>query len=670
MPRLILLLLALIATPATAQLRGPPNITPQLLAEGPATPGSTVDLAILMTPKPGWHGYWSNPGNAGQPMRVTWSLPEGATVELLRYPVPQRLIVAGLMNYVFEGPHALLTRIAVPANARGVLPIRAQAEWLACTDKICVPEHGDLTLDIPVATGPPTDRARFDGFRRALPRPLATPAALAIAGERLRLAIPLPASVVLADPYIFPVTEGAIDYAKAQNFRRAGDQLIVELPRAQHPAAVPAFDGLLSLGDGSGLNIHAVPGTVPAGGEALGAEPSTATALWGALLGALLGGFLLNLMPCVFPILGLKVLALARAGGDKRHARRDALGYLAGAVTGTAALGLILLAIRTGGSAVGWAFQLQDPRTILLLFLLATAITLNLLGLFKLSVIGGEANPRGGFATGALAAFVATPCAGPFLGAALGTALLLPAWAGLLVFGTLGLGLALPFVAMAFIPALRRMLPRPGAWMERLQRILAMPMALSAAAALWLLWRQGGTSTLLSGLVSGALLTLGLFLAGRRQTRGEPAITATVVLALVAAVIPIAGIGRGEVAVVASAPSGTIAWSEAAVAAEVAAGHPVFVDFTADWCLTCKVNEAGAIDRAAVQRAFDDAGVKRFVADWTNGDPAITRFLEAHRRAGVPFYLWYSPGQAQPEELPQILTPDMLISRAQAPRRP
>jgi thiol:disulfide interchange protein len=207
-----------------------------------------------------------------------------------------------------------------------------------------------------------------------------------------------------------------------------------------------------------------------------------------------IGGLILNLMPCVFPILALKALALARAGGEEREARADALGYTAGAIIGTGALGAVLLLVRAGGSAAGWAFQLQDPRTVLLLFLLAVAITLNLLGLFKLPVLGGEGNPRSGFATGALAAFVATPCAGPFVGAALGTALLLPAAGALLVFAGLGLGLALPFLLLAYVPAMRKRLPRPGPWMARLQRILAVPMALSALAALWLLWRQGGTS--------------------------------------------------------------------------------------------------------------------------------------------------------------------------------
>ncbi|MEO7410752.1 MAG: thioredoxin family protein, partial [Sphingomicrobium sp.] len=500
---------------------------------------------------------------------------------------------------------------------------------------------------------------RFNEWRRALPRPLAATAKFALTAKTLRLAIPLPASASIGKPYFFPADDGPIDYAAPQTFTRTGDTLVVELKRRRgEPTTI---NGVLAMGDGRGLDLRAVPGIVPSG-----TVPINALLL--ALLGALVGGILLNLMPCVFPILALKALHLARSGGDEATARRDALGYAAGAIVGTAALGIVLLAIRAGGNAAGWAFQLQDPRTILLLALLATAITLNLLRVFELPVIGGERNPTGSFGTGALAAFVATPCAGPFLGAALGTALLLPAAGSIAVFAMLGLGLALPFVIVAFVPALRSKLPKPGPWMVKLQRILAIPMALTAAACLWLLWRQGGTSGLLAGLISVALLVAAIVLAGRNQRRGTPAITLLAMLLLIAALVPITGLGRGEIGVVARPAAGTKPWSDDAVATAQATGKPLFVYFTADWCLTCKVNEAGAIDRGSVQAAFKKAGVVTLVGDWTNGDPAITRLLERRGRAGVPLYLWYEPGNPEPEELPQVLTPSMLSGRALRPR--
>jgi len=660
--RLLTLLLSLcLATPALAQLgSGPPNITPQLVVDGPVRAGSEVDLAILMSPAPGWHGYWLNPGDAGQPMSVAWQLPAGATVGALRYPVPETLTIAGLMNYVYKGPYAILTRLSVPANARGVLPVRAKAQWLACTDQICVPERGELRLDVPIGGGA-DERARFDEWRRKLPRPLGAAAHFDGTGGTVRLGIPLPASVPVGEPQFFPAPSTDLDHAAPQRFRRKGDLLIAELTTRSPSGRV---EGVLALAEGQGLAIAASRGAVPSGGTIVGpADRGDWSAFGWAILGALAGGLLLNLMPCVFPILALKALALARAGGDERHARRDALAYAAGAVVGTGALGIALLLIRAGGSAAGWAFQLQDPRTILILLLLGTAITLNLLSVFKLPVLGGDANPHGGFATGALAAFVATPCAGPFMGAALGAALLLPAAGAIAVFAALGLGIALPFLAVAFVPALRRGLPRPGAWMVRLQRVLAVPMALSTGAALWLLWRQGGQTGLLLGLAAVALLALLLFLYGRTQGGerqwGWPVLSGAVAGALVLALLL-------------PAPSTTIrsvaggpAWSEARVASALGQRRPVFVYFTADWCLTCKVNEANAIDRAAVTDAFRRAGVEVLAGDWTNGDPAITRFLEARGRAGVPLYLWYAPGKPDPEELPQVLTPAMLTSRAQ-----
>jgi DsbC/DsbD-like thiol-disulfide interchange protein/cytochrome c biogenesis protein CcdA len=658
---LILFALLFAALPAAAQPRQN-AIQPQLVAEGPAVPGSEVELAIVMRTRPGWHGYWLNPGDAGLPMEVKWQLPVGFSVGELRYPVPTRLTIAGLMNYVYEEDYAVLTRLKVPRNAGGIVPIRASATWLACTDKICVPESGEFSLELPTG-GLATMDARFNEWRRALPRPLTSLARFELDGDLLRVGIPLPADVRVDEPYLFPAVDGPVDYAGTQRFRRSGDVLIAELPRRR--GEPQSFTGLLSLGDGRGLWIEAAPGDVPDGGAPIAGLEGSAL-LW-AILGAIAGGILLNLMPCVFPILALKALHLARSGGEAGHARRDALAYAAGAIAGTGALGLALVAIRAGGSAAGWAFQLQDPRTIMLLLLLATAITANLVGLFQLPAVGGGTRPAGSFGTGALAAFVATPCAGPFLGAALGTALLLPLYGSVLVFAALGLGLAIPFIAIAFIPPLRRRLPAPGQWMKRLQRFLAIPMGATAVAALWLLYRQGGGGVLFDGLVVTfflAALLGGLGVAQRGHLKHG-----WIWVVLIALLVPLALVSVWQrPSARTTAVAGTEVWSPDAVRQVLAQGHPVLVYFTADWCLTCKVNEAAAIDRKAVRDAFDDAGVRVLAGDWTNGDPAITRLLESRGRAGVPLYLWYEPGRAEPEELPQVLTPSMLISRAQRQR--
>ena len=658
MLRRLLILLALLLVPAIAQSRG---IEPQLVAEGPAPPGGEVELAIHMRTNPGWHGYWLNPGDAGLPMDVHWQLPKGFAAGPLRYPVPTRLMVAGLVNYVYERDYAVLVRLKVPADASGNVPVRADARWLACTDKVCVPEQGQLALDLPVGSGTPK-RAEFDQWRRALPQPLVTVGHFAVEGDKLRVAVPIPASVEVREPYLFPISDKAVDYEAPQSFKRLGDWIVADLQMKERPQR---FAGVLASQDGRGLEFSAVPGAVPEGGTPIGGLGWKV--VLAAVLGAIAGGILLNLMPCVFPILALKALHLSRAGGEPREVRADAFAYVAGTIVGTGALGGVLLAIRAAGAEAGWAFQLQDPRTIMLLLLLAVAITANLLGLFELPVLGGRAQPAGSFGTGTLAAFVATPCAGPFLGAALGTALLLPPAGSVAVFAALGLGLGLPFLALAFVPGLRRWLPKPGRWMDRLKRFLAIPMAASAVGALWLLYRQAGERGLLIGAVLAIALLLAAFAAGWLQRRGKggawvSALAALALVALGVALVP-------ERTTSSHAVAGAEPWSEARVASLARQGHPVFVYFTADWCLTCKVNETAAIDRSEVRDAFRQAGVTVLAGDWTNGDPAITRFLDSRGRAGVPLYLWYAPGKP-PEELPQVLTPAILIDRARAlPKR-
>ena len=321
----------------------------------------------------------------------------------------------------------------------------------------------------------------------------------------------------------------------------------------------------------------------------------------------------------------------------------------AGAVAACLALGGLLLALRAGGAAAGWAFQLQDPRVILLLLLLVTAIALNLAGLYRLPVLANGGEARGAFATGALAAFVATPCTGPFLGFALGAALVLPAWAALAVFAGLGLGLAFPFLALGFVPALRRRLPTPGPWMGRFQRILSVPMFATALGLAWILGRQSGVDGMALGLGAALLLGLALWWLGRGHRWGPWAAIALAVLA------PLPLVRTVAAAPAAAGELGAEPFSETRLAELRAGGTPVFVYFTADWCLTCKVNERAAIGQSEVAAAFRERGIRVLVGDWTRGEPTIGRFLERHGRSGVPLYLWYAP-RREPEILPQILT--------------
>ncbi|QAY79705.1 protein-disulfide reductase DsbD [Sphingosinicella sp. BN140058] len=655
--------------PSRAQQAGGTNVAVTLVPGAQQAPvGASIPLAFVMKPKPGWHGYWENPGDAGAEATISWTLPKGITASDLRYPVPERLVVSGIMNYVYEHEYALLADLKLAADvAPGTrLPIRARLDFLACTAEICVPDSAEVSTEI--VAGPAGQPAamdkRFAAFEAAMPRPIGAEGRFLVENGMVRIGVPLPASVDVEDPYFFPFDYGSLDHGAAQKVSRNGDLLIVETRAGANATGLAAVPGLLSIGEGQGLLVTAKPGPVPPAGVTADAEAPAAGAGWrviqAALAGAILGGLLLNVMPCVFPILSLKALSLAKAGADESSARREALAYTAGVVLVCVALGGILLGLRAGGAAVGWAFQLQDPRVILILLLLVTAIALNLAGLFELPAIasGGRLAAAGGvhgaFWTGALAAFVATPCTGPFMGAALGAALVLPTAASLAIFAGLGLGLALPFLLLGFVPALRRRLPRPGAWMNRLRRILSVPMFLTALGLAWVLGRQAGVDGMALGVGAALVLGLGFWWVGVRQGGSRAWLPLAPALAAAAAAIFIVPLGvRAEVAaqgVLASEP-----FREASLAALRAERRPVFVYFTADWCITCKVNEKGAMASAEVARAFQARNVAVLGGDWTRGDAEIGRFLAQHGRSGVPLYLYYPPGQ-DAKILPQILT--------------
>ncbi|MFO6448433.1 protein-disulfide reductase DsbD family protein [Erythrobacter sp. NE805] len=676
---LALAAMLLAGVPATAQpqgasdagLIGSDRIAVELYvdaAAGAPQQGKEFLLALRFMPSaPEWHGYWTNPGDAGQGMRLSLDLPPDWEVGEARYPVPKRLLVSGLMNHIYEGPYTVLVPVTPGPSVNGadVGPIKASVDYLACTDQICVPQSARLIA---------RSGGDFARWRAAIAPPLDARASFAITGKTLRVAIPFPASMALADPYVFVANERLVAYAAPQTFRRAGETLVAEIPLdAYGTGKAERLSGILAFGDGNGFRFEAGLGAVPSGGE-LVAGPQMAVAtppLWTLVLGALVGGLLLNIMPCVFPILSLKAIALARAGESEARARAEGIAYTAGVVIACLGLGALLLALRAAGEQVGWAFQLQEPGVVVALLVLAAAITANFAGLFELPAIsvrlGGERT--GAFATGLLAAFVATPCTGPFMAAALGAALLLPVPLALLLFACLGLGLALPFLLLGFVPPLRRMLPKPGAWMERFRRIMAVPMALTFLALLWLTVQIGGRPFGGIALVMVFGVLLGLFVVGKLQRGGKMAWPA---FALVAApFVAFAAIGLPSVyEVKAGEASASIlaprTFSAETLAEARASGKPVFVWFTADWCLTCKVNERVAIERESTRAAFAKAGVVPIVGDWTRRDEAITRFLDEHGAAGVPLYLWYAPGSRTPEQLPQVLTPELLATKASA----
>lgn len=666
--------------PATAQLPGAPlNVPANLEVETPTpAPGTTVSLAFHFKPRPTWHGYWQNPGDAGFGMQLKWTLPKGVRAGDLRYPAPEPLLISGLMNHVFEREYAVLVDLTIDPDIAPAtrLPIKVRGDWLACTREICVPEGDDLSIDIVAGNGAiaKADKARFDIWRAALPVPMDAQARYAIRGGKIDIAVPYAAGAVVDQPYFFAATQNLFRYAAPQSARRTGDWLVIS------GGVSKGFDrqitGVLRIGDGRAVMVSAFPGGIPIGGDSIAVRgengpakiPLTSVNFGTILLFSVLGGLLLNLMPCVFPILGLKALALAKMGGDRRAAKRDALSYAAGVIVSCVALGGVLLILRAGGEQVGWAFQLQEPRVVLVLFLLMVAITLNLAGIFDLAGVNiGDRLARkpgaaGSFWTGVLAAIVATPCTGPFMAAALGAALLLPPIPALLLFAGLGFGLALPYLAIAFVPALQRLLPKPGPWLERFRHIMAVPMALTAAALLWLLWRLSGQFGALIGIGAAVVLCLILMLFGRSQKRGETGVVATAIGVMMVGGIFTLILPRAPVALSHSARADIVkveAFSPQLLAQYRAQGRGVFVYFTADWCVTCKVNEAAAIQRASTRDAFAKNGIKVLEGDFTRADPEMAGILAQYGRSGVPLYLYFAKGKAA-LVLPQILTPNIL----------
>jgi len=640
-------------------------------------PGSEVTLAIEMTPQPGWHGYWLNTGDAGAPDRLQWQLPRDARLSPLRYPVPQKLVIAGLMNYVYERPYALLATLRLPASvpAGAKLPISVDIDYLVCSDTLCVPERASLSTSLTIGNGAidPAVRKRFDGYRAALPQVMDMAARFSTSAGQIHVAVPIAASDKIRGAYFFPAVNGAIDYGAPQSVGIANDdnQLIFNLKQSPQPQALQSLSGVIALErtDGSlGLEINAINGSVPPIDKLLDASNSRFDVqLWLlALAGAVAGGLLLNLMPCVFPILSLKALSLARSGESEQAARSEALAYTAGVVLSCIGLGGAILLLRAGGESIGWAFQLQNPHVTLALMILMVVLTLNLTGLFELPMLGTGAAGKGAagaFMTGILATLVASPCTGPFMGAALGSAILLPTGPALSIFAGLGLGLALPFLGIGFVPSLRRALPRPGPWMVTLRHILAIPMGLTALWLGWVFFRQSGEKALLIAVVAIVVLCIALWKVGLRQHRGRKT-AAALLVAAAAAIAPVALLGMTGTSPSTQSETGDTPFSEAHLAALRAQGRPVFVYFTADWCLTCKVNEKAAIDREVVRNAFTRDNVAVLVGDWTKSDPAITHFLEKQGRNGVPLYLFYPADNGPVRVLPQILTPEMLKTLA------
>jgi thiol:disulfide interchange protein DsbD len=701
-----------------------PHVRAELVAHAPdgVSPGAPVWVGLQITHQPEWHTYWKNAGDSGLPTELNWTLPAGVSAGDIAWPVPRKIPIGTLANYGYEGTVLLPVPLEVastfqPPLAFGsqaqAMDIRLKASWLVCR-KECIPEEGEFSLALPLRGSTALNKPAFDAARAAEPRPLAQPGAVEVRGNSLQVRLEgLPAAVRGKTLAFFPETPELIHTAAvegkdwtqrwqddgswtatvplaeqrsaspstlplvvalAESDRTAGQPVAwrTEAPvSGSWPSAVapraevsPALQAALAANAADAASRGSTGAAAPAS-----PAPQPAAAFAVALLGALLGGLLLNLMPCVFPILAIKVLGFTRQAGNHSAHRTAGLAYTAGVILSFLALGGAMLALRAAGAQLGWGFQLQSPAVVAALAALFTLLGLNLAGVFEFghvapsSVCTAQARHpvMNDFLSGVLAVVIASPCTAPFMGASLGFAIGLPATQALLLFAVLGLGLALPYLVAGFVPAVARLLPAPGPWMDTLRRLLAFPMFATVAWLVWVLGQQSGidgAGTLLALLVCMAAVVWALTLRGRTRL-----VIASVLVALTAALA--AAIGPNVLQTVepakqlASAGAGQRwqPWSTDRVAALNGAGRPVFIDFTAAWCVTCQYNKKTTLADAEVLADFDRRNVAMLRADWTRRDPAITAALTALGRSGVPLYVLQAPGRP-PVILTEILGKD------------
>ncbi len=675
------------------------NVKARLISEARSiSPGTSFWVALEFDIRDGWHTYWRNPGDSGKATTLTWNLPAGFSAGPIVWTLPHRFELPPLVNLGYAHHAMHLVRIDAPLDLRpgSTAALRATANWLVCAD-VCIPESADLLLNLPVTAAAAPDGANTAKFAAARAEtPVPSPAAAHVRARDGHLILTLGKDwgahlARIQALEFFPYDDGIIEYAAAQTLARSAEGLELTLKAGDQAASKEPVRGLLVASEQDGAVRTQLPMeislTIPAG-AALASGTTRVASAGGAhaapaathsfgvlLLLAIGGGLILNLMPCVFPVLSIKAIGLVeQARKHPAAVRAKGLVFAAGVIASMLSLAAVLLALRAGGEQIGWGFQLQSPLFVTLMVYLLLAVGLNLSGVYEIG--GGLAgighglthgdSYRAAFFTGVLTTLVATPCTAPFMAAAVGAALTQPAGIALGIFAALGLGLALPYLFLSFAPWLRAALPKPGAWMDTLKQVFAFPMYASAAWLLWVLAQQtaAGLAAAFAGIVLVALAAWAFQKSKSGSRHGQRIALATAVLAALLAVeLPVEAArtsipqGTGD----ARATPGDGGWESydaRRVADLAAAGKPVLVNFTASWCLTCLFNERNAFSDASVQALFRDKGVTLVKADWTNRDPLITAALAAFGRAGVPLYVIYNatPGSADPVVLPQLLS--------------
>ena len=692
------------------------QVRAELVAHAPdgVDPGKTVWLGLQIAHQPHWHTYWTNPGDSGLPTTLQWTLPAGLTAGDIAWPTPKRIPVGSMANFGYEDTVLLSVPLTVgkdfKAPSNGMLDVTLNASWLVCRQE-CIPQDGKFVLQVPTRGSTALQGAAFDAAHAARPVALAGASQAKLVGDALVISISgLPASWSGRGLQVFPETAHVVEPVTTPQSSDtvAGDAAAskpstqvwsngvwtgnfpLSTQRESTPDSLPVVlvlgaDSLRTVATISGAWPALSSGPLPLAANATGVPTlntaqrvvDTGMGTWGlALLAALMGGLILNLMPCVLPVLAIKVLGFARHSEHSRTSQRaQGLAYTAGVVVSFVALGALMLGLRASGEQLGWGFHLQSPAVLAVLATLFTLLGLNLAGVFEI----GSVLPHriaslqarhpvvDAFLTGVLAVAIASPCTAPFMGASLGYAISLPALQALGIFAALGLGLALPFLAAAWVPAVGNWLPRPGAWMDTLRRFMAFPMF---ATVVWLVWVLGhltgvdGAGALLALLLTLSLLIWSLNLDGRSRTTFA-IISVAMLFGLAGAIGPL--VIRMEDATASTLPTtGTTpgtwqSWAPGKVEAELAAGRPVFVDFTAAWCITCQYNKKTVLNNADVLADVRAHNVSLLRADWTRRDPAITVALEALGRTGVPVYVLHQAGKP-PVVFSEILDKESLRS--------
>ncbi len=699
-----------IASPAAFALSGntvaTENVKARLVSEVSAVgPGQAFMVALELDIRDGWHTYWRNPGDSGEPTKLVWQLPPGFAAGDIVWTTPHRFEIAPLVNYGYAKHAVHMVQITAPKDlkAGSSVSLAAKASWLVCSD-VCIPEDANLQLTLPVSAQAggidPASAALFTTARSELPSAQPAPTSARIQGDQLVITLGRDWGATLSQITslaFYPYDEGGIEYAAPQTLTRTPDAVDLAMKVGYQPPKAGAIRGVLVVTEKNGSQTDTVPIEIAADFSGAGAagvkagprfaplvrsnkvpEHSLAT----LLLFAVLGGLILNLMPCVFPVLSIKALnVMEQAKKDPAAVRAKGLVFAAGVIVSMLCLAAVLLMLRAGGEQLGWGFQLQSPLFVTLLVYLLLAVGLNLSGVFEvgggLAGVGDNLTQgdsySASFFTGVLATLVATPCSAPFMAPAVGAALTQAPLNALCIFAALGVGISLPFVLLSFAPWMRRVLPKPGAWMDTLKQVFAFPVYATAAWLLWVVAQETspfGLGAALGGSILVALAAWSFQKSRSSAGGGRITVIATAVISLLLAIfLPIrfadvASAAPGDAAQMRRGADEWQPYSAARVAELSAAGKPLLVNFTASWCLTCLVNERNAFSDAAVQKVFRDKKVTLMKGDWTNRDPAITKALAAFGRAGVPLYVVYNgkPGATEPVVLPQILTAGVVES--------